>query len=119
MNPASIHEEEGFIPAPLSGLRVRHCRELWYRSQILHCYGCGIGQTAAAPIQLLAWELPCAVGAALKSKKRKEIQLKMGFSRGIHIGPIHEWIALFKGKEGEGRGGVITRINSAAPKRKV
>ena len=28
-------------------------------------------QVAAAPIQLLAWELPYAAGAALKSKKRK------------------------------------------------
>ena len=27
---------------------------------------------AAAPIQALAWETPCAVGAALKSKKKKE-----------------------------------------------
>ena len=25
---------------------------------------------AAAPIQLLAWELPCAVGAALKRQKK-------------------------------------------------
>ena len=27
---------------------------------------------AAAPIQCLAWELPCATGGVLKSKKQKE-----------------------------------------------
>ena len=30
MNPTSIHEDAGFS---LSGLRIRHCCELWCRSQ--------------------------------------------------------------------------------------
>ena len=29
--------------------------------------------TAAAPIESLAWELPCAAGVALKSKKKKKL----------------------------------------------
>ena len=34
---------------------------------------CGIGQQlATAPIQPLAWELPYAASAALKSKKKKK-----------------------------------------------
>ena len=33
-----------------------------------NCCGCG---TAVAPIQPLAWELPCAVDAVLKSQKKK------------------------------------------------
>ena len=32
-NPTSIQEEAGLIPGSLSGLRIRHCHELWYRSQ--------------------------------------------------------------------------------------
>ena len=49
-------------PALLSGLRIWHCRELGYRP------------AATALIQPLAWELPYAVGVALKrqEKKRKE-----------------------------------------------
>ena len=33
MNPASIHEDAGSILPSLSGLRIRHCRELGCRSQ--------------------------------------------------------------------------------------
>ena len=33
MNLTSIHEDAIRSPALLSGLRIRHCRELWYRSQ--------------------------------------------------------------------------------------
>ena len=31
VNPISIHEDAGSIPALLSGLRIWHCRELWCR----------------------------------------------------------------------------------------
>ena len=61
--------------ASLSGLRIRHCCELWYRLQtrlgsvLLWLW---YRQAAAAPIQPLAWEPPCAVGAVLKSQKKKE-----------------------------------------------
>ena len=68
INLNSIHENAGLI----SGLRIRVA------------VSCGVGHrhsldplllwlwcrpTAAALIQLLAWEPPCAVGAALKNKK--------------------------------------------------
>ena len=32
-NPTRNHEVVGRSPALLSGLRIRHCRELWCRSQ--------------------------------------------------------------------------------------
>ena len=32
-NLSSIHKDVSSIPALLSGLRIRHCRELWCRSQ--------------------------------------------------------------------------------------
>ena len=36
MNPTSIHEDLGLILGlDFSGLRIWHCRELWYRSQML------------------------------------------------------------------------------------
>ena len=55
--------------ASLSGLRIRHCRELWCRSQMssdpmllwLWCR-----PAATAPIRPLAWEPPYAMGTALK-----------------------------------------------------
>ena len=43
--------------ASLRGLRIRRCCELWCRL------------AAVTPIQPLAWEPPCAAGAALKSNK--------------------------------------------------
>ena len=43
--------------ASLSGLRIWRCRELWCRP------------AATALIRPLAWELPYAVGAALKKMK--------------------------------------------------
>ena len=36
---------------------------------------------AAAPIQLLAWELPYATGVALKSKKEKKKKSKVVYSQ--------------------------------------
>ena len=62
---------------------------LWYSGlRIGVAVSCGVGRrrssnlvvlwlwcrlAAAAPIRSLAWELPSAAGAALKSKKKKEI----------------------------------------------
>ena len=74
-NPPSIHEDAGLIPG------FAHCIE---GSGI--ALRCGIGRRCrsdlallwlwcrpapATPIQLLAWELPYAVGVALKRKKVK------------------------------------------------
>ena len=44
-------------------------------AQILSCCGCGCG-VATAPIPPLAWELPHAVGAALKSNKKQKKRKK-------------------------------------------
>ena len=61
--------------ASLSGLRIWHCRELWYRCR------CGSDLVllwlwrrlaALALTQPIAWELPYAAIAALKNKKKNE-----------------------------------------------
>ena len=60
--------------ASLDGLRIQHCRELWCRSQTWLGSQIAVAAhrpEAAAPVQPLAWELPCAIGAALKKKKKK------------------------------------------------
>ena len=56
-----------------TGLRIRRCRELWCRLQtgsdlVLLWLWCR--PAAAAPIQPLTWELPYAMGAALKRQKK-------------------------------------------------
>ena len=62
----------------LSGLR--HCCELWYRSQtwLRSDVAVAVAQPAAvAPIRHLpAWEPPYAAGAALKSEKKKKKRKK-------------------------------------------
>ena len=73
-NPTRIQEDVGSISALLSGLRadvavscgvgLRHGLDpklLWLWCRL----------AAVALIGALAWELPCAVGAALKKKKRE------------------------------------------------
>ena len=61
-----------------SGLRIQRCRELWYRSQMC-CYGCGVGWQLQLQFKPLAWELPHAVGTALKKAKNKKIKNFMEF----------------------------------------
>ena len=51
--------------ASLSGLRIRHGRELWRRP------------AAAALIGPLAWEPPYAAGAALQKKEKEKKKRKM------------------------------------------
>ena len=61
--------------ASLSGLRILHCRELWYRLQIQLCSSdlalLWCRPVATAPIRPLAWEPPYAVGAAEEIAKRQ------------------------------------------------
>ena len=63
--------------ASLNGSRIRHCRELWCRSQTwldlaLLLLWCRLA--AAIPIQPLAWELPYAMSTVIKSKKEKVLE---------------------------------------------
>ena len=87
-NPTRIHEDVG----SLSGLRSRHCRELWCRSQtssdsallwLWHKH------TATALIQPLAREPPYATGAAQengkKAKKKKRKKKETGWLPGHSI----------------------------------
>ena len=58
--------------ASLSGLRIQCCHELWCRSQTrLRLVWLWCRLAALAPIRPLAWELPYAVGVALKSGGKK------------------------------------------------
>ena len=70
--------------ALLSGLRIRHCHELWCRSQMQLRSHVAV---AVALIQPLAWEPPCALGVVLKSKKKKKKKMlgrwKEGKERGV------------------------------------
>ena len=59
--------------ASLSGLRIRHCHKLWYRSQTWLRSGVAVTVVymlaAVALIRPLAWEPPYAAGAAQKALK--------------------------------------------------
>ena len=68
-NLPRIREDVGSSPASHSGLRIRRCRELWWRSQTWlgsALLGLWCRPAAAAVIRLLAWEPPYAVGVAPK-----------------------------------------------------
>ena len=50
-------------------------------AQILHSYGCGAGRQLQLQLDPLAWELPYAMGDALKSKN---IKIKENYFLLIH-----------------------------------
>ena len=74
MNPASIHEDTGLIPHLAvgwgSGIAVT-CGVGCRRGSDLSCYGCSIGWQLLLWFDLLAWELPYAMGMALKRQRKK------------------------------------------------
>ena len=56
-----------------SGLRIRHCLELWRRVTNMAWFlwlWCRLA--AVAPIRPLAWELSYTAGASLKRKRKKK-----------------------------------------------
>ena len=68
--------------ASLSGLVIQHYGELWYRLQMWlnpKLLWLWHRPTAVALIPPQAWELPCAVGTALKKKQKKGRLISMSY----------------------------------------
>ena len=76
INPISTMMMQVQSLAPLNGLRIQCCRELWYigggHSSDLVLLWLWCRPVATAFIQHLAWELPYAAGAALKKHTQKK-----------------------------------------------
>ena len=62
-----IHEDAGPILGLAQSVKDCQCHKLWHRSQM----GLGSRIAEVAVYQPLAWELPCAVGMALKKQNQK------------------------------------------------
>ena len=77
MNLRSTHEDVSSISDRVQWARDQCCHKLWCsprRSSDPKLQWLWCGWAAVAPIRPLAWELPYATGAALKSKKKKQKQ---------------------------------------------
>ena len=87
-NLNSIHEDAVSIPGLTQWLRIQCCCELWYRSQtqLVSHVAVALAQACSySSDSILAWELPYAMGEALKDKKRKKRKKKETISRSIHV----------------------------------
>ena len=81
MFPCSIHEDKGSIPGLAQWMGIQHCCEPWCRSQLwlgsriwwLWCRPVAVALTGS-----LAWELPHAGGASLKTQERRKEGRKTG-----------------------------------------
>ena len=67
MNPTGIHEDVGLIPGLAQWVGGPALLWLWCRL------------AAVVQIRPLAWELPHAMGVALKSKKKKKLEVNPDF----------------------------------------
>ena len=70
-NPTRIHEDMGSIPGPTQSIKDLALLQSADAVKIPSCCGCGVGlwlSSDSTPI----WELPYAMGVALKRQKRKK-----------------------------------------------
>ena len=83
----------------LSGLPIRHCRELWCRSQMRlgSCVAVAVALASSlAPIWPLAWEPLYAVGAALERQKDKRQKIIIINKKQLHkIIILEDFLNLF------------------------
>ena len=111
--------------ALLSGLSIRHCWELWCRSQmrLRSCIAMAVvwlwlwlwlwcRPAAAVPIRPRAWEHPYATHSALKKEKKKIRIVLLGDRKTRHVPtrtnyrtltPSYFWAVLFFGRVWEKR----------------
>ena len=80
MNLTCIHEDSGLMPGQLSGLRIRHCHELWCRSQKWLRSGVAVAVTVACSCRS-NWTLSlgtsvCHRCSPKKQKKKKKKKKK-------------------------------------------
>ena len=98
----SVHVDEGSIPGLMQWVECsvfckghvghRCCSDLvllwlWHRP------------AAAAPIQLLAWELPFTAGAALKKEKGNKNKRALQLFKGLGVGRYQETLSCLEGKK--------------------